>query len=178
MADSVLVVVAGKKMLRLRPELLLGVFIFAVLISESQAASYSGAWFKVWYPDNFQVFNSMPSTTADQGYDSVFFRSPDGQVEFYMFSPQWNGEPRDIALDPLKETLRAKETKSLGDNQITWISIDAQDGAYTRSYQDTHSSDGSIRWVVGIKYSNQAAYNRYKNSYLQFKRSLKQFADG
>ncbi|EIC19833.1 hypothetical protein [Thiorhodovibrio frisius] len=154
------------------------VFLLVAISSTTQAASYTGAWFKVWYPDSFRAVPSIPSRTSGDGVDSAFFRSPDGQVEFYIFSPQWNGEPSDIAIDPARETVRAKETKPSGDGQVTWITLDANDGSYARSYQDTVSNGGSVRWVVGIKYSSQAAYNRYKSSYLKFKRSLEQYADG
>ena len=156
---------------------LLFAVIFACISKDLLAGEYTGAWFKVWYPDTFEVIPSMASTTVQKGVDSAFFRSPDRQVEFYVFSPQWSGDPSDIALDPSQETLRTKETKRSGDKQISWLTIDARDGSYSRSYQDTVSNNGSVRWVVGIKYKNQAAYNRYKRSYLRFKSSLEQFAD-
>jgi hypothetical protein len=130
----------------------------------ASAGQYAGAWFQVWYPDNFEVTPSMASTTADKGVDSAFFRSPDGQVEFYIFSPQWSGEPSDIAIHPSREILRSKDTKHSEDKRVTWLTIDAIDGSYSRSYQDTVSNNGSVRWVVGIKYRNQAIYNRYKKS--------------
>ena len=69
----------------------------------ASADEYVGAWFKVWYPDSFEVIPSMASTTAGKGVDSAFFRSPDGQVEFYIFSPQWSGEPNDIAIHPSRD---------------------------------------------------------------------------
>jgi len=145
--------------------------------SATSAAKYTGAWFQVWFPDDFKAIPSMASTTAEEGVDSAFFRSPDGQVEFYIFSPQWSGEPTDIAMNASLEIVRAKETTASGDKQITRLTIDAKDGSYSRSYRDTVSNNGSIRGVVGIKYKDQAAYNRYKSSYLRFKRSLQQFAD-
>jgi hypothetical protein len=145
--------------------------------SISLGANFQGAWFKIWYPDNFLAIPSLPSTTTDMGVDSAFFRSPNGQVEFYIFSPQWNGEPSDIALDSSREKLRAKETKRSGNSQVTWITIEANDGSYARSYQDTISGGGSVRWVVGIKYASQAEYNRHKKDYLRFKSSLEQYAD-
>lgn len=155
----------------------LAALVLVAFASATHAATFTGAWFQVWYPDNFTAVPSLPSGTAQDGFDSAFFHSPDAQVEFYIFSPQWSGEPSDIALDPSRETLRAKETKPSGNGQVTWTTIDAKDGSYARSYQDTVSSGGSVRWVVGIKYASQAAFDRYRSDYLKFKGSLQQYAD-
>lgn len=137
---------------------------------------YRGAWFQVWSPPGFQIAPSLKSSTAMEGYDSVFFRSPDGQVEFYVYSPQWSGEPVDIGLGA-GEKQTSSETKASAANVVTWYSIEARDGSYVRSYQDTRSSDGSTRWVVGIKYGNKAAFEAHQQDYLRFKKSLVQFAD-
>jgi hypothetical protein len=144
--------------------------------NEQNPGKFKGAWFEVAIPDGFKAISSLKSTTAD-GYESAFFRSPDEKVEFYIFSPQWNGEPTDIKLDESKEKPITSETKSSGSNDITWYSIKANDNSYTRAYQDTKSKDGSIRWVVGIKYADQQSYDKYKTQYLDFKKSLVQFAD-
>jgi hypothetical protein len=52
---------------------------------------YKGAWFDIMYPAGFTVRPSIKSSTSAEGYDSVFFASPDGKVEFYISSPQWRG---------------------------------------------------------------------------------------
>lgn len=44
--------------------------------------TYKGAWFDISYPANFTVLPGQRSPTRAEGYDSVFFRSPDGHVEF------------------------------------------------------------------------------------------------
>jgi hypothetical protein len=72
--------------------------------SEGETRVFEGAWFQVAYPADFVAVPSLPSATAE-GYDSAFFRSPDGAVEFYVFAPQWGGQPEDIALDPGREEL-------------------------------------------------------------------------
>jgi hypothetical protein len=140
------------------------------------AETFRGAWFEVWVPPNFQVIRSLRSTTSE-GYDSAFFRSPDQQVEFYIYSPQWNGEPTDIAINKTTETQLTSESKTSATNVVTWLTVAARDGSYTRTYQDTRTRDGSVRWVIGIKYADQAAFNRHKADYLRFKSSLEQFAD-
>ncbi|WP_295441303.1 hypothetical protein [uncultured Thiodictyon sp.] len=160
---------------------LLSIVFFGLSLSSwpslSNAATFKGAWFEVWVPPNFTALPSTNAQSPEVGVDSAFFRSPDKQVEFYVFSPQWNGEPREIALNPATETLGAKETKSAGNQAITYYTIQAKNNAYTRAYQDTSSPATNTRLVFGIKYANQAAYDRYRDTYIKFKKSLRQFAD-
>ncbi len=143
----------------------------------TNTGNFKGAWFEIWIPTNFKVIPSLKSSSSSDGYESAFFRSPDSKVEFYIFSPQWNGEPSDIAVNTATEKQISTESKPSGNNIITWVTIKANDGHYTRAYQDTKAKDGSTRWVVGIKYSDQNSYNNYKEDYLKFKKSLQQFAD-
>ena len=168
---------------RLRPWLFMGWCLLAsVAIAEPLRSvpmgwsAYTGAWFRIQYPSAFTVRPSLPSGTAEGVYDSAFFIAPDGVVEFYVFSPQWNGEPVDIALRPATETVLDRQQETKGGKTVTWVSLRAKDGAYTRAYVDTE--EGSTRWVFGIQYRNQAAYDRYRAAYVQFKQSLEQFADG
>ncbi len=147
---------------------------------EQVAASngiYRGAWFQVWSPPNFKAIPSLKSSSATDGYDSVFFRSPDGRVEFYVYAPQWSGEPIDIALDAARERQITSETKTSNARVVTWLTIQAVDGSYVRTYQDTRARDGSTRCVIGLKYSNQSAYDAYRADYVRFKESVSQFAD-
>lgn len=143
----------------------------------SGSGTFRGAWFEVWYPPGFAVVPSLKSATSIEGHDSAFFRAPDGQVEFYIYSPQWSGEPTDILIDEQTEKHAGSETSTSKANVVTWFTIRAADGSYTRTYQDTRSHDGSIRWIVGVKYANQRAYEKHKDDYKRFKQSLRQFAD-
>jgi hypothetical protein len=143
----------------------------------SASGAFKGAWFEVWLPPGFTVIPSLKSSTSTEGYDSAFFRAPDGQVEFYIYSPQWSGEPTDILINEKTEKHAGSETSTSKANIVTWFTIRAADGSYTRTYQDTRSRDGSIRWIVGVKYTNQSAYEAYKADYRRFKQSVRQFAD-
>ncbi len=146
------------------------------LLSSSQAKTYKGAWFEIKYPAGFFVKPSQKSPSDANRYESVFFRSPDGIVEFYIFSPQWNGEANDIALQKSEKLVNTKK-QTEGDKQIKWWTIASKNGSYTRMYQETWNETSNTKWVVGIKYKNPAAYNKYKNQYLMFKASLVQYAD-
>ena len=55
----------------------------------AQTKTYETSWFSAAYPTSFFVKGSLPSTTDEEGFDSALFTSPDGEVEFYVFSPQW-----------------------------------------------------------------------------------------
>jgi hypothetical protein len=180
--------------------------LLAVLFQAASAAGpkksagkwrrYLGGMFSVYYPPDFKVRAGMLS---GWGPDSAFFTSPDKSVEFYVFSPQWDGEPEDIFLKPATEKLIAEKTikekkklypedpqsKTQRYSRIIRVSIKAKDGSYTRAYEDILVNDGESEeeaWFVsrrafGIKYTNQKAYNKYKKSYLKFKQSLEQYAD-
>lgn len=136
---------------------------------------YEGAWFEISYPSDFTVRESLESETGE-GYDSVFFVSPDKQAEFYVFSPQWNGEPRDI-LPTDKETSFSQEERPGDGSVITSLTIDAKDGSYRREYDDVHQLDYNTRSVTGFKYSNGDVGKQYRADFQKFKSSLIPFGD-
>ncbi len=138
--------------------------------------SYSGAWFTVHYPASFRVEPSLKSSTSE-GYDSAFFHSPDGRVSFYVFAPQWGGNPGDIALDETAERLTATKTSKGDDAVVTWYSIAALDGSYIRSYQQTDSPDQTSRWIIGVRYATPEDFKAYQSAYDKFKQSLQRFGD-
>jgi hypothetical protein len=144
--------------------------------AEAATSVFEGAWFRVAYPADFAVVPSLPSTTND-GFDSAFFESPDGAVEFYVFAPQWGGNPADIALDPDHEDIAAEEIVESGGRKLTWRTIRAKDGSYERAYQITEDPAGPSLSVVGIKYRDTDALGAYRPAYIRFKESLELFAD-
>ena len=109
--------------------------------------------FSINYPPGFTARPSPPEGEAE---DSAFFLSPDRKVEFYVFSPMWDGEPNDIKLNPKTEkriSIRTvKKARPVGKDadgkpgmeytRTTWVTIRAKNGSYTRSYVDTRDSLG------------------------------------
>ncbi len=146
--------------------------IFTVLLN-AQTKVFKGAWFDIQYPASFTEVCTLKSISSD-GCESALFKSSDGLVEFYIFSSQWKAAYSDIAL---KSTDKQTQSKIVykGTKTIKFWTIVDKSGEYTRSYQEI--ADESTNWVVGIKYKNQAAYTKYKNQYIAFKKSLKQYAD-
>lgn len=139
--------------------------------------TYKGAWFSIKYPPGFRVRPSLKSRDAITGYDSAFFVSPRQEVEFYVFSPHWGGEPEDIKIDPNRELLVSENSERKGNKNVRTVTVKDKAGKYFRSWVDTQDTLSNTRLVFGIKYKDQAAYNKYRKQYLIFKNSLQQFSD-
>ena len=144
--------------------------------------TYKGAWFEIKYPPGFKVKPGQKSATRVDGYDSAFFVSPDNNVVFYVFSPQWQGKAReaDVEINPNREVLIeqnvAKEKDPAGMvKTIRTLMVKAKDNSYVRAIKD--ETTDTTRLVFGIKYKSKEFYNKYYNDYLSFKKSLSQFAD-
>ena len=149
---------------------------------EGNWSTYKGAWFEIKYPPGFTVKPGQKSATRQEGYDSAYFVSPDKGVVFYVFSPQWQGKAReaDIEINPNREVLIEqnvrKEKEPAGNiKTIRTLLIKAKDNSYLRAIKD--ETTDSTRLVFGIRYKSKEFYNEYYPDYLQFKKSLSQFAD-
>jgi hypothetical protein len=142
-------------------------------------ADYKGKSFKVEFPPGWKVQTLEAKKPRES--DAATFTSPDGAMQFYIFSPQWDGTPPAIALDAAKEAETARKTEpgvSSGvKGHYTWQTIAAKDKSYTRTYQSFKAIDEPIHWVIGMKYSNDEALAKYRADYARFKQSLQQFAD-
>ena len=144
---------------------------------QSRWRVHKGPYFEIKYPPLFKARTSLPSNSFEGEYDSAFFTAPDDSVEFYVFSPLWNGEPTDIEIDPASEDYVSQNTEKKGTIVVRRVTIRAKDNRYLRSFEDTEYTVNNTRKVFGFKYRNQSAYNRHRQEYLMFKRSLRQFSD-
>ncbi|HEY3416574.1 MAG TPA: hypothetical protein VGM23_06800 [Armatimonadota bacterium] len=167
-----------------------GLLLFCMVLTLWAAAPpkgwklYQGNMFNIFYPANFTP-RPKPDREGNANTDSAFFLSPDQAVEFYVFSPQWSGEPEGIKLNPKTEILvstktqkkQIKNDKGEVTDTITycWKTIRAKNKSYTRSIYDETTT--STRKTFGYKYANQATYDKYLGAYQQFKKSLVQYAD-
>lgn len=165
----------------------------ACLNSQTQAAPkwpiHSGAWFDVQYPPGFAARRVHQTWAAvEDKYDAAFFSAPDKSVEFYVYSPQWNGEPTEMALLPRREVLVSQQTRRREwgrdfNGEIVhrvvarWFTARAKDGSYWRSWLDIEDVGIGTRKTFGIKYRDHKAYARYKFACLRFKNSLDQHGD-
>ena len=149
---------------------------------EGKWITYKGAWFEIKYPSGFQVKPGQKSATSTVGYDSVYFASPDNNVVFYVFSPQWQGKARetDIEINPNREELIGQKVTEEKDpvgilKTIRTFTVKAKDNSYVRAIRD--ETTDTTRLVFGIKYKSKEFYNQYYNDYLLFKKSLRQLGD-
>ncbi len=135
---------------------------------------FKGQWFDVKYPPGFKVVGRDRNTTGK--YDGVSFLSPDSQVEFYVYSPRFQGDSWWMTKRS-GETLGGQSTETGSKYTIKYGTFKGPKGKYSRSYAAyTNKSDDS-QHVFGYRYNSQAAYNKYKSKYLTFKGSLVQYAD-
>jgi hypothetical protein len=139
--------------------------------------TFRGAYFEVKYPPGFKARKSLPSNSFEGQHDSAFFTAADGAVEFYVFSPLWNGKPEDIELVPASEVVVSETTEQKGAVKTRRVTIKAKDNSYTRSFEDSENTETNNRRVFGIKYRDRDSYNKYRAQYLTFKNSLQQFSD-
>lgn len=157
---------------------------------------YRGYYFDIEYPEDFEVSPTLPTVDYNgETYvqtDEAYFTSPDGTVEFFVYSPLWSGEPENyLIVAPTEEMVSEKTEKGsalphqLKDSEriLYWVTLKAKDDSYFRSYlsikeQVTEDDSGSeLHHVFGIKYQNDEAYQKYKDAYAAFKDSLRQYAD-
>jgi hypothetical protein len=140
---------------------------------------YRGKAFKVSHPPGWKV-QPLEAKSAKES-DAATFTSPDGAMQLYIYSPQWGGTAPGIKLDAAKEaevSRKSEPGKSSGvAGMFTWHTIAAKDKSYTRTYQSFTGKDEPIHWVIGMKYSDEAALAKYRADYARFKGSLEQFAD-
>ncbi len=137
---------------------------------------FNGAWFKIMYPDGFVATGSQKSKTSD-GFDSVFIRNAENTVEFYVFAPQWSGEPADINALTVLEKLVSESSAKGSQSSITWRTYAAIDQSYLRSIEDTVTTDKQQRRVFAIRYRNNKELALNREAYQAFKTSLEVFAD-
>ncbi|PHR28699.1 MAG: hypothetical protein COA38_11945 [Fluviicola sp.] len=149
-----------------------------------QMASFNGSWFRVEYPQNFTASPITPTQKyGDYEFvdtDEASFTSPDGTVEFFVYSPQWGGDPIDYLVEKSNEkTASSSEDNTNSDDPFSvshhWVTYEDKEGKYTRSYHSLMTE--STHHVFGVRYTNRKMYERYKAAYLAFKKSLQQFAD-
>jgi uncharacterized protein YcfL len=155
---------------------------------------YRGSWFDIKYPQNFTARPTGP-TTVNNGNsfiqtDEAYFESPDRSVEFFVYSPLWAGNPKNyLEITKTEELVDEKTEKSkalpgqLQDTErvIRWVTVRAKDGSYYRSFvsirEQVAQGHSELHHVFGIKYKDNTGYERYKDAYIAFKESLRQYAD-
>ncbi len=149
---------------------------------------YRGTYFDIQYPKGFSakpttptsVYNNITSVQTDEAY----FTSPDGAVDFFVFSPLWGGDPTSyLNIKNTEELVNEKTTESGSgyDKKIVrWVTVKAKNNLYYRSFvsiKNQVDTGSDTHRVFGIQYKDSTTYDKYRETYLTFKGSLRQYAD-
>lgn len=155
------------RLFRTLPILLFGVLLLGNT-DRNSTKLYRGEWFDIRYPASFKA-------TATDEKNGATFRSPDNAVTFYIFSPQWNGEPSWLGAMAGETVQDSTQTikDGIATTRVTYRSTDGR----LRSIEDVENRELNARSTFGIAYRDEATLKKYRNAYLAFKRSLRQYAD-
>jgi len=138
--------------------------------------TFKGSYFEIGVPPGFIA---KPIVT-DGNTNAVVLVNAALNVEFAVFSPQWDGEA------PFKnaqggEKLVSRNVKKTGKETAEDLSFEAKDGSYTRyvlsqTFVDEANSTRTNK-TFGIKVPNAKAHAQVKNLYMQWKKTLTQLGD-
>ena len=144
---------------------------------------FRGEWFDIRYPRGWSAHRGARSNTAAKGTDSARFHSPDGQVEFYVFSPMWNGTPD--TYNAKRETVVARKVQTQAEDagkhqdalRTIWLTTRANDRSYWRSVVDRENISRNTRHVFAFRYRDTPTRRKYAAAFDLFKKSLRQYLD-
>lgn len=136
---------------------------------------FRGAWFMVEYPAHFTV-TPREISASSAGYEAASFLSPDGLVEFYVFSPQWGGQSEWVRLQPGEKEI-ARSVDGSDKRTTTQVTYAGPQRSYERAWIEIRDTLSNTNWYFGFKYRDKSALDRYRPMYLQFRDSLVQYAD-
>ena len=135
--------------------------------------TYNGAWFDVRVPEGFTEQPSLLSTSND-GYDSVWLKSPDGDFELYIYAPQWTGEPSDVLDDhqilSTKKDIQKNEHATITVREITYKN--EHFGKFT-----SNNSNHNTHLTTGYRHSKRALSESQNLIHRCFLQSIQQYAD-
>lgn len=151
----------------------------------SKWKAYKGEWFEVRYPADFTPIPVQKSSSSDTGYDGVKFRSSDGKVFFYVYSPMWRGTSDEIKLKRNESVTDSKTTKKKNPKRDietiteTWMTIEPKDKSYQRYLYICHMDieDQRLTYAFGIQASDAKELAKYHDDYKRFKDSLVRHLD-
>jgi len=149
---------------------------------------FRGGWFDIQYPAGFKARGGQRSNWPPY-YDSAFFKSPDGRVEFAVFAPQFCGNKDSIDILPqsaVEKVVSRKTSVSRGKDydtaqgSVTWVSTVAKDGSYSRYIIYYHGKGEDSVYVsraISIKFKDLKSYRKYRKDYENFSNSLIRYGD-
>ena len=137
---------------------------------------HQGAYFDIGVPPGFKA-TAQGETVFDGKTNAVSLWNEKLQVEFYVFSPQWNGRADILDVAERAEVLESREKNKKGDLVIEEVTIKARDKSYIRFVVSTTNEMYNTNKTFGIRVPNMKVYEQVRALYLQWKQTLQQFAD-
>ncbi len=136
---------------------------------------YRGNFFSIGVPPGFEV---QPQGYPGSGgkFDELSLWNPALQVQFSVYSPQWNGEA--IFMEVARvEVLKSRQEKTTGGVREIQLEIAAQDRSYLRFVVSRTKLNENTNTTFGIRIPHMKVYEQIKPTYVKWKASLEQFAD-
>ncbi len=170
----------GSRAERLGRASLCAIALFAILTIDVLAGQlndwnkFRGAFFEIGVPPGFKA--NAQQWGPNEQINAVSLWKESSRVEFYVFSPQWNGTAGALSLVP-GEVLKSREIKREGKVQVVELEIAAHDGSYTRFVVSRTNEDLNTNVTWGIRVPNMKIYSEMRPIYLRWKQTLQQFAD-
>ena len=150
------------------------------VISDS-LARFNGNFFSIKYPSNFIVQGTYDPIYDEHyayfGTDELTVVSENGEVSFFVYSPQWGGEPINY-LDPYKNEILFSDKLEEEANEPQNTSLDYLQRYFRCLFQKYLSlTTDNTNLVFGFQYKDEATKHLYQEAYMAFKNSLEQYAD-
>lgn len=164
-----------------------------VPVGQVNSKKYLGNNFIITYPADF-IARPMDLFALNQPVfkNEAFFKSPDGDVEFYVYTSVTGAQPQNYTKVAANEILADENShkKSLKNTYRDYVlthraTVRAKDNSYFRSFyhwRGCHTNatstfiDCTFK-VFGIKYKNKEVYQKYRHKYIMFKKSIIQASD-
>jgi len=138
--------------------------------------TFRGNYFIIGVPPGF-VATPQGDPGGGGRHDEVSLWNAELSVEFYVYSPQWNGEALIMEVGTRAEELTSSESKRTGNIEEKQLTITALDKSYTRFVVSLTNVAENTNKTFGIRVPNVKVYERIRPTYVTWKKSLTQFAD-
>lgn len=138
--------------------------------------SFESQWFTVDYPITFTARPQGPTDKKDRVItDEAYFIAPDKSVELFVYAPFQGEEPGQytqvLDTEEVIETATESIENQEGEVEMLWTTVRAKDRSYYRSF--TSKRVNGMYQAFGITYTDQEAYDIYKDVYVRFTKSMK-----
>ncbi|MBS0657696.1 MAG: hypothetical protein JSR82_05535 [Verrucomicrobia bacterium] len=137
---------------------------------------FKGAFFEVGIPPGFKASGQMPNP-GGAGHDAVSLWNATDRVEFYVYSPQWNGRSNYAGPIPGTEKVTSRESSRQGNVAEEQLTITALDNSYVRFIVSRTKENENTNTTFGVRVPNMSVYQQIKPTYVRWKQTLQQFAD-